>query len=296
MACCPVTSHGQGRGDHNPSLSVTPAADGSALVHCFAGCSLGDILAALDLPVGALFDRADNQPHQRQRRALVASLARPPAPDEARLAGLHARYRRGLSPASLAHLAHQLGLRATSLDELELGWDQSSRAWTFPMRDGDGRLVGFRLRLPDGRKLTAKGTHAGLFIPTSLKPGARLLIAEGPTDTAALLDMDLPAVGRPSCTGGVGQIARLLRRVRFTEIIIAADRDDPGQRGAQGLADTLLQYLPVRIITPPGKDVREWLVKHRATASDVVGLIEEAPLQRLEIAIGEFPKLARRSS
>src|SRR5215207_3881932 len=52
MACCP--SHD----DHDPSLSVTEGDDGRALVHCFAGCEVDAVLAALGLSVTDLFERA----------------------------------------------------------------------------------------------------------------------------------------------------------------------------------------------------------------------------------------------
>lgn len=41
--------------DSSPSLSVSEGGDGRALVHCFAGCSVGDITAALGLTVVDLF-------------------------------------------------------------------------------------------------------------------------------------------------------------------------------------------------------------------------------------------------
>lgn len=44
---CPVPSHGQGRGDRNPSLFVTDGAR-RLMTTCFAGCSWQDIRAALE--------------------------------------------------------------------------------------------------------------------------------------------------------------------------------------------------------------------------------------------------------
>ena len=44
LVCCPVPSHGRGRGDHNPSLRLTDG-DTRLLVHCYSGC---DRLAVLD--------------------------------------------------------------------------------------------------------------------------------------------------------------------------------------------------------------------------------------------------------
>jgi len=43
---CPVPSHGQGRGDRNPSLSIAEG-DDRLLVRCFGGCDPRDVLNAL---------------------------------------------------------------------------------------------------------------------------------------------------------------------------------------------------------------------------------------------------------
>jgi hypothetical protein len=54
-AYCP---HHEGDGKaHRPSLAVGVRRDGDgALVYCRAGCVTADVLAALGLPVAALFD------------------------------------------------------------------------------------------------------------------------------------------------------------------------------------------------------------------------------------------------
>ncbi len=43
MVPCPVSSHGRGRGDKNPSLSIHDHDDGGISVHCFAGCDWRDV-------------------------------------------------------------------------------------------------------------------------------------------------------------------------------------------------------------------------------------------------------------
>lgn len=45
--------------DHMPSLSIERKPDGMLLVHCFAGCDLGDIMAALNLEVRDLWDGSE---------------------------------------------------------------------------------------------------------------------------------------------------------------------------------------------------------------------------------------------
>lgn len=47
IASCPVPGHGKGRGDRNPSLSISSGARQPIIVHCFGGCSQADVIAAL---------------------------------------------------------------------------------------------------------------------------------------------------------------------------------------------------------------------------------------------------------
>lgn len=51
--------------DGRPSLSVTNG-DGRVLLHCQAGCALDDVLAALNLSKGDLFDRESERPERDQ--------------------------------------------------------------------------------------------------------------------------------------------------------------------------------------------------------------------------------------
>lgn len=46
-------------GGESASLSVAEADNGTLLVHCFAGCAVHDVLAAVGLEVGDLFQRRD---------------------------------------------------------------------------------------------------------------------------------------------------------------------------------------------------------------------------------------------
>jgi DNA primase len=180
-----------------------------------------------------------------------------------------------------------LGVSINSLRRLGIGWSKDHKAWTFPMGDARGRVTGIRLRLPSGRKLSIKGSKEGLFLPDDLHAGGRLLIAEGPTDTAALLDLGFDAVGRPSCTGGTKHIVALAKRLKPVEIAIVADGDGPGQRGADRLAVALLAYVPIVrvVIPPPGvKDARDWK-RAGATAADVHLAIGAATPKTLKIRV-----------
>ncbi|MBN2582548.1 MAG: hypothetical protein JXL80_05725 [Planctomycetes bacterium] len=194
--------------------------------------------------------------------------ADPPRPDFDRL---HRRYLADTSDARLEQFAVMLGLSTASLRRLGATWAAVHRAWAFPMRSPEGEVVGIRLRREDGYKWAVTGSRQGLFIPDGQPPDLanHMLFCEGPTDAAALLDVGLYAVGRPSCSGGHDLVMPL---ARGRDVVIIADRDEPktrpdgsiwypGQEGAERLAAGLFgKARTVKIIRPTmGKDARQWI-------------------------------------
>ena len=100
-----------------------------------------------------------------------------------------------------------------------------------------------------------------MFIPTGLTGVDPLLVAEGPTDTAALLDFGFDVIGRPCCNAGTKLVIAAVKMQRPRQVVVVADHDGPGQKGAKLLRSALLPYcLSVKIITPPAdiKDARAW--------------------------------------
>jgi 5S rRNA maturation endonuclease (ribonuclease M5) len=176
-------------------------------------------------------------------------------------------YRKAVTKTMLNTFAKSLGLVADSLARLRVGWDAES--WTFPMVNAANQTVGIRRRLPDGKKLSVKGGHEGLFVPHDLNGESPIFVCEGPTDTASLLGLGLPAVGRPSCSGGVAYLVTLCQGRR---VMIMADGDAPGLRGAKELQAKLKD---ATIVKPPdgSKDVREFVCKG-ATRDDVLKLMD----------------------
>jgi putative DNA primase/helicase len=55
QASCPVPSHGKGRGDRNPSLSLSTNNEGTIVLKCHAGCSTEEVVKAIDLGLRDLF-------------------------------------------------------------------------------------------------------------------------------------------------------------------------------------------------------------------------------------------------
>jgi hypothetical protein len=200
-------------------------------------------------------------------------------------------------------LAGELDVSAESLRRLRVGWSGEHGAWTFPMFDAEGQVLGVRLRGRDGRKWAVRGGREGLFIArfddgsagggdapahaAGEENSPALVVCEGPTDAAALIDLGFRVVGRPSCSGGVRLIVDLVQRPRPGDVAILADGDPPGLRGAFNLASVLAVYVPcVRVATPPDgvKDARAWKIAG-ATHDDVRRRIAAAEPRRLGVAV-----------
>lgn len=202
-------------------------------------------------------------------------------------AGLSESYRRCVDPERLARFARGLGLAAWALERFGVGWSPAAGAWSFPMRSAAGGVRGVHLRKPDGRKLAVRGSKMGLFMPLEDVESNALLVAEGLTDAAALCEMGFLAIGRPSCSSGVGDVVALVRSKSPSEVVVVADGDAPGRRGAGNLASVLVAYAAsVRVTSPPDgiKDIRDWALKGCSRA-DVEQIIEAAPARRLNVRL-----------
>ena len=225
-------------------------------------------------------------PGIHDRRRIMRIRTHFPLPD---LTAFAERCRASLLAVRLDSFAESLGLSAQSLTALRVGWSVTHRAWTFPMQDpSSGNVIGIRLRSPDGLKFAVTGGKEALFIPTAEPcPGDLLLIAEGATDTAALLDLGFAnVVGRPNCTGGIKHLVALVGVRRPTGVVIVADGDEAGRRGAANLASVLRVFTPeLRVIEPPAgvNDARSWK-RTGASHADVEAVIAAAPARRLIVS------------
>lgn len=168
-------------------------------------------------------------------------------------------------------LANLLGVKAAALEMLNVGWDHKSQCWTFPERNASGQIIGVCNRSLDGEKKRRAGGKAGLTYADNWDAGDHpVILVEGGSDTAALLGIGLPVVGRPSNRGGVDLLLELLGSVPPSrEIIVIAEQDQkpdgrwPGRDGAISTAEQLSERLDRRISwsLPPdhAKDSRAWL-------------------------------------
>ena len=170
-------------------------------------------------------------------------------------------------------LALKIGVSVGALNSLGCVWTDQFRAWAFPMRDGNGNYTGIRLRSDTGFKWSVKNSRQGLFIPKVYNPSEYLIVCEGPTDTAAALTIGLFAVGRPHCSGGIEDLRVFCRWNKIRRVVVVADKDDAGLRGAEMLS----RHLPIdsTILILPAKDMRDF-VNQGGTEMMIQSLIKGA--------------------
>ena len=184
---------------------------------------------------------------------------------------LAAKYHNAMTDNGWPILVDELGLTVETLKAMQIGWDGSQSRYTFPMRNPDGVVVGIRTRQQDGKRSVSGSDGNGLFFVPSMLSAGYLIICEGPTDTAALIDAGFgSSVGKPSCRLGDQYVLNLIRRLRPEVVLLIPDSDTDGLEGFSYLANSILQSGAMSLdridsLTPPIplKDIRQWLQKNR---------------------------------
>lgn len=271
----------------NRGTDPFPGGGLSTLMWLF-GCNLPAAVDWLTDHLG-LDGRVADQPRKVTVTRHIKSMSlTPPVNDYVDNLALH--YYQSMGADRLDEIAKQMVLPTDVLSRMSVGYDCEKSATTWPMVDVGGSVIGIRMRsVRTGRKWSIKGGRAGLFIPDGQHDNPeRLYVAEGPTDTAAVLSVGLSVIGRASC-GGNGVMERVtVRRIRPAECVIIADPDDAGRHGAMLLATGLVTCCrTVRIIEPPEGygDVREWIA-YGATADDITAAADAAESLTLKIKSG----------
>jgi hypothetical protein len=234
---------------------------------------------------GGFLHRLTDEPRPCAPRRIVFP-TRTTLPD---LTALATSYQKAATADRLAALAAELGAAVSSLTAFRVGWAANYPAWSFPLTNPvTGVVTGIRLRPLVGKKFSVTGGKESLFLPDAFTDDEVLLVAEGATDAIAAHVIGFPnAVGRPSCTGGTAHVVALVRLHKPDRVVIVADNDEPGVRGADALASALaLHNCDVRVIAPPDgvKDVRAWTAAG-ATRHDLERLIAAADPRRLNLTL-----------
>jgi hypothetical protein len=190
---------------------------------------------------------------------------------------INRQYKKKIHPCDKIRLDHEIGLQNDStLWNFGIGWD--GEAYTFPAYDGSKRMIGIQRRFPDGGKVWVPRSRNGLFIPLMKSFEGNVFVTEGLTDAAALVDMGFRAIARSNCQTGLDYIKQLLRTHKgVLQVVVVADNDPVGQKGAASLARGLYGLVEnVAVLEPPSeyKDVRAWYKdgggRSRITKADII--------------------------
>jgi hypothetical protein len=253
---CPVSTHGKGKGDRHPSLSVRDG-DHGLLVRCHAGCDARDVLDALRRR-GLLEDRAPSTYSAPVRRCEVVEQIEPDGralalwrSAEPIVDTLSHRYlrSRGLSidpPPSLRFLPAAEYLPRVHLPAMIAGLQAPDRRvvaaqLTFIDPRGDRKAQGATPRRTIGKM------HAGAVRLAAA--GDVLGLAEG--IETALAAMQLTGVPCWACLGAP-RMARVVIPDCVRELHIFADADEPGRLAAEQTAKAHPQRRVVVHLPPDG--------------------------------------------
>ena len=173
-------------------------------------------------------------------------------------------------------------------------WEQLAKRdgnrWAIKERDATGEGIGTAYRLQNGEKHFKKGGNRGLIYPEPLNPYAGsskqdpIFVCEGASDTAALIGLELDAVGIPM-TGQCGEMLAELLKGRH--VVVVRDADEAGRNGAERIIRPLLLNCDsVRAIDPPlnAKDAREAVLKGATTQDFLELALEAAELRHAPLA------------
>lgn len=239
--------------DSNPSLSVSAGSDGRVLVHCHAGCEQADVVSALGLTMGDLFDEPlqTNGNGNGSHRSIVATY---PYHDES------------------GELLFEV-VRMTPKDFRQRRPDPSSSdGWNWSTK-GIRRVV---YRLPAVIAATAAGR--------------RVFVVEGEKDVHAIEAAGEVATCNPG--GAKKWRPEYAEAFNGAEVVIVADRDEVGREHAR-IVQTALEGVAksVMVVEPAaGKDAADHLAEGMkldqfvsadedswAPAADIYALVRSKP-------------------
>ncbi len=268
--------------DRKPSLSIKTGDDGRALVHCHAGCSVDDVLAALHLEARDLFADNGNGHAARNGNGKPAAKVRKgklhPTPERAAAAALWTvQQDRGenWTPGGTWPYHHDVIEYARVLRFNAP--DMQDKTYRPIHCDGNGWRVGDPLKW---------WPYRGDDLAADAVPW----IVEGEKTADALWSVGIPAITSahgaksPELTDWSGVASR-------TEFIIWPDRNSAGKKYAQAVAAILTKLNPaarIRIVTPPdelpdGGDAADYIEARECADPDdirrsIEALAEAAPL------------------
>ena len=241
---CPLPSHGQGRGDRNPSVSLTEGDDAQALVYCQAGCETEDVVAAWGLSMADLFERQNGHGGGGAYTSPKTASTR--------------------QPPTLENYAAYVGLPVDFLEDLGLAQISyvGKPAVRMPYLDHSGEqvlLTRYRISFSGKPKVKTKrgDKHRlyGLWKLEEAREAGYAWLVEGESDSQTLWYYEEPAAGIPGAKGWKPQWAADLKGIDRLYFVV---EDGAGEACWQKLAATPeIRDRLYRVELDDAKDVSE---------------------------------------
>ncbi len=256
---CPVADHGKGRGDRNQSLSVAEAEDGRVLLHCHAGCALGDILAAVGLTRADLAAAGSSRNCPRPRSNAKAA---PPiyASEDAAVVALGRRPE--LQDGSVTRHVYHHADGTVAFVVLRFDFNDDREKTFRPIRPTAG---GWAVGDPRG--------PLPLYNLPEIGPATQVFVCEGEACAEAARSIGL--VTTTSAHGSKSAGKTDWTPLAGKDIVILPDADKPGRNYAGAVGKILMQLNPaarVRIVElpdlPPAGDIVDWIDAHDSRDDD----------------------------
>lgn len=261
IARCPNPGHGKGRGDRNPSLSVSEGKDGNAVLFCQAGCHTDDVLAALNLTTADLFS-GEKASRDRGNVYPLRSFTLPPRPiqtettedcTEAECANARRKAGQGHACANRYTYTDAEGNAVGVVHR----WDPKTFRPCTPDENGAWHMRGSIPAVP----------YALPRVLQTLAAGGRVVIVEGEKDADALNAYGLAEICATTNAAGAGkwrtEHTRALASVASRgEILLCGDDDTAGREHVAKVLQTFAEVgLPSPVVVYPtrGKDLAEHL-------------------------------------
>ena len=153
----------------------------------------------------------------------------------------------------------ELGLTPSTLAEYGMGWNEE--AWTFPMKDHTGQIIGIQRRYVNGFKATVEGGTPGIFIPNTLILTHNILVVcEGLSDAATAFELGFASVGKYNYSVGNEIVPKLVAGLSGLGIVIVVgDPDRDGRFGSNELKENIRAIGVDAIVIEPqnAKDLRD---------------------------------------
>ena len=281
MAKCPAHE------DRNPSLSINQASDGRVLLNCHAGCSLENILAAIDSTKADLFPEPVRRRSSRRDKGVInpgcVIRASSPAPSRTATPSPDFDWQRRVAAVDDKEVERLVKLRGYSpefcwwLKENNLLGIVDSH-FAFPVLS-NGKITGAHVRHKTGWYYTP-GARTQPLVIGELHSGDTVYVFESQWDAFAFMDVSGETSGivitRGAKNGAL--VANLIPQ--GAKVFLWAQNDDPGEKWAESVCEHV-QNCVVKIARTPDQhdDLNDW-TRAGATVNDLLNAMKDAETAR----------------